>query len=116
MIVVLILFICPYSEIKDPTIIPKPVLNLPCVCEPGQGLTQANKCTSCQAGTYSAGGDILDVWDNWSKNGTVPPRETGISVYCDTFRQYVAPCESWKASGNYSIFHYFIPSPVIDAR
>ena len=81
---------------------PKPVFNLPCLCKPGKGLTPNNKCETCQAGQYSAGGEILDDWTTWTKNGTVPPREADITVYCDSFRSYVAPCQPWIVRGNYS--------------
>lgn len=86
---------------KDPNLV-KPY-SIPCICLPGQGLTdgQPPKCQACAKGTYSAGGEDLSDWKEWSNNGSLPPTKSGIVTFCETYRDYVKPCERWKATCEY---------------
>lgn len=83
--------------------IPKPVLGIPCDCPPGKGLngniTSSTKCESCTAGEYSAGGELINDWYRWTVNGTLPPEDSNILAYCDSYRNYVKGCDHWKATG-----------------
>ncbi|XP_031559408.1 UPF0577 protein KIAA1324-like [Actinia tenebrosa] len=82
--------------LKDLNLIKNPT-SVPCACPPGQGLSKS-KCVICSPGSYSVGGEDISDWGSWTKNGTVPPTESGITTYCETHRSFVKPCEHWRAS------------------
>ncbi|XP_001629472.2 endosome/lysosome-associated apoptosis and autophagy regulator family member 2 [Nematostella vectensis] len=82
--------------LSDNSLLPKPV-DVPCDCAPGTGL-QGLECKACPSGSYGSGGEIIDNWETWSVNGSVPPEESDIVTYCDMFRDYVEPCSPWKAT------------------
>lgn len=79
-----------------------PQTNIPCDCPQGSGLSGSlgsTQCTPCEVGSYGPGGEIINNWKNWTKNGTVPPEGSGIVTFCEAERQYVQPCRPWKVSG-----------------
>lgn len=82
---------------------PAPQTNIPCDCPQGSGLSgslSSTQCTPCEVGSYGPGGEIINNWKNWTKNGTVPPEGSGIVTFCEAERQYVQPCHPWKVSAD----------------